>query len=107
MKIYVINLWVYICGRIIQYTNSFYFNKVLIVSYYHISLLNHIFIFSLGTDRSSIFIVMCILVQQLRVEKKIDICSTVRKLRSQRNLLIDSYVIIYYFYWFLHIILFE
>ncbi|XP_030375463.1 tyrosine-protein phosphatase 69D [Scaptodrosophila lebanonensis] len=46
---------------------------------------------SLGTDRSSIFVAMCILVQHLRLEKNIDICSTTRKIRSQRPGLINSY----------------
>uniref|UniRef100_A0A1A9VMX8 protein-tyrosine-phosphatase n=1 Tax=Glossina austeni TaxID=7395 RepID=A0A1A9VMX8_GLOAU len=46
---------------------------------------------SLGTDRSSIFVAMCILVQQLRTEKSVDICSTARKIRSQRSRLIDTY----------------
>lgn len=50
------------------------------------------FFLSLGTDKSSIFVAMCILIQQLRLEKKVDICTTTRKLRSQRNLMIDSYV---------------
>ncbi|KQS43863.1 tyrosine-protein phosphatase 69D isoform X1 [Drosophila erecta] len=46
---------------------------------------------SLGTDRSSIFVAMCILVQHLRLEKCVDICATTRKLRSQRTGLINSY----------------
>ncbi|XP_059225629.1 tyrosine-protein phosphatase 69D isoform X2 [Stomoxys calcitrans] len=46
---------------------------------------------SLGTDRSSIFVAMCILVQQLRTEKSVDICTTARKIRSQRPRLIDTY----------------
>ncbi|XP_053954022.1 tyrosine-protein phosphatase 69D [Anastrepha ludens] len=46
---------------------------------------------SLGTDRSSIFVTMCILVQQLRTEKGIDICSTARKIRSQRPRLLNSF----------------
>uniref|UniRef100_A0A336KPC3 protein-tyrosine-phosphatase n=1 Tax=Culicoides sonorensis TaxID=179676 RepID=A0A336KPC3_CULSO len=46
---------------------------------------------NMGTDKSSIFVAMCILIQQLRLEKKVDICTTTRKLRSQRNLMIDSY----------------
>ncbi|XP_073837740.1 protein tyrosine phosphatase 69D [Musca autumnalis] len=46
---------------------------------------------SLGTDRSSIFVAMCILVQQLRNEKCVDICTTARKIRSQRPRLIDTY----------------
>lgn len=48
--------------------------------------------FSLGTDKSSIFVAMCILIQQLRLEKKVDVCTTTRKLRAQRHLMIDSYV---------------
>lgn len=35
---------------------------------------------------------MCFLVQQLRTEKKVDICSMVRKLRSQRVGMIEKYV---------------
>ncbi|KAH8288061.1 hypothetical protein KR018_011091, partial [Drosophila ironensis] len=46
---------------------------------------------SLGTDRSSIFVAMCILVEHLRLEKCVDICATTRKLRSQRTGLINSY----------------
>ncbi|XP_030571303.1 tyrosine-protein phosphatase 69D [Drosophila novamexicana] len=46
---------------------------------------------SLGTDRSSIFVAMCILVQHLRLEKSVDICSTTRKLRSQRPGLLNSF----------------
>ncbi|XP_062132000.1 tyrosine-protein phosphatase 69D isoform X1 [Drosophila sulfurigaster albostrigata] len=46
---------------------------------------------SLGTDRSSIFVAMCILVQHLRFEKSVDICSTTRKLRSQRPGLLNSF----------------
>uniref|UniRef100_W4VRM2 protein-tyrosine-phosphatase n=1 Tax=Corethrella appendiculata TaxID=1370023 RepID=W4VRM2_9DIPT len=44
-----------------------------------------------GSDRSSIFVAMCILVQQLRCEKRVDVCSLTRKLRAQRNLMIDTY----------------
>ncbi|GAB0089763.1 tyrosine-protein phosphatase 69D-like [Sergentomyia squamirostris] len=46
---------------------------------------------SFGSDRSSIFVAMCFLVEQLRAEKRVDICTTVRKLRSQRNTMIDTY----------------
>ncbi|XP_055637992.1 tyrosine-protein phosphatase 69D isoform X2 [Toxorhynchites rutilus septentrionalis] len=46
---------------------------------------------SLGTDKSSLFVAMCILVMQLKTEKRIDICSIVRKLRAQRSLMIDTY----------------
>lgn len=45
-----------------------------------------------GTDRSSIFVTLCILVQQLRLEKKVDCCTVVRKLRSQRSQFLNSYV---------------
>lgn len=51
-----------------------------------------LFYFSTGTDRSSIFVAMCYLVQQLRTEKKVDICSVVRKLRSQRMGMFEKYV---------------
>lgn len=55
---------------------------------------------SKGTDRSSIFVAMSILVQQLRLEKKVDICTVVRKLRSQRPQMIDSYVsLLFYNLW--------
>lgn len=46
---------------------------------------------SLGTDKSSLFVAMCILVMQLKTEKRIDICSIVRKLRAQRSLMIETY----------------
>ncbi|CRK98538.1 CLUMA_CG011889, isoform A [Clunio marinus] len=43
-----------------------------------------------GTDRSSIFVSMCVLVQQLRLEKRVDIRVTTQKLRTQRAGMIDS-----------------
>lgn len=46
-------------------------------------------IFSKGTDRSSIFVAMCVLVQQLRLEKRVDIRVTTQKLRTQRARMID------------------
>ena len=54
---------------------------------------------SLGTDKSSIFVAMCILVMQLKTEKRIDICTVVRKLRAQRHLMIDTYVSILSIQW--------
>ena len=45
---------------------------------------------SKGTDRSSIFVAMCILVQQLRLEKRVDIRVITQKLRTQRAQMIDS-----------------
>jgi protein-tyrosine phosphatase len=47
---------------------------------------------SLGSDRSSMFVGLNILVQQLRIEKRVDIFTVTRKLRSQRNGLINSFV---------------
>lgn len=47
---------------------------------------------SLGTERSSIYVAMCILVQHLRTEKKVDMCTVARKLRSQRSTMLDTYV---------------
>lgn len=44
----------------------------------------------MGTDRSSIFVAMNILVQQLRFEKRVDIRVTTQKLRTQRSKMIDS-----------------
>lgn len=35
---------------------------------------------------------LCILVQQLRLEKKVDICTIVRKLRTQRPQFLNTYV---------------
>lgn len=52
----------------------------------------YLFFSSLGTDRSSIFVTLCILVQQLRLEKKIDVCTVVRKLRSQRPQFLNTFV---------------
>ncbi|CAH0562390.1 unnamed protein product [Brassicogethes aeneus] len=46
---------------------------------------------NLGSDRSSMFVGLTILVQQLRTEKRVDIFTVVRKLRSQRHALINSY----------------
>uniref|UniRef100_A0A182N519 protein-tyrosine-phosphatase n=1 Tax=Anopheles dirus TaxID=7168 RepID=A0A182N519_9DIPT len=45
----------------------------------------------LGTDKSSLFVAMCILVMQLKTEKRVDICTVVRKLRAQRSLMIQTY----------------
>ncbi|XP_039298297.1 tyrosine-protein phosphatase 69D [Nilaparvata lugens] len=44
-----------------------------------------------GSDRSSMFVALSILVQQLRIERRVDICTTVRKLRSQRQGMIQAY----------------
>lgn len=46
---------------------------------------------SCGSDRSSMFVALSILVQQLRTEKRIDIFTTTKKLRSQRHGMISSF----------------
>lgn len=47
---------------------------------------------NLGSDRSSMFVALNILVQQLRTEKRVDIFTITRKLRSQRQGLLSTYV---------------
>ncbi|XP_014226420.1 tyrosine-protein phosphatase 69D [Trichogramma pretiosum] len=44
-----------------------------------------------GSDRSSMFVALSILVQQLRSEKRVDIFTTVKKLRSQRQGMITTF----------------
>lgn len=46
---------------------------------------------NLGTERSSMFVGLSILVQQLRIEKRVDIFTLARKLRSQRLGLLNTY----------------
>ncbi|XP_034937017.1 tyrosine-protein phosphatase 69D isoform X2 [Chelonus insularis] len=46
---------------------------------------------SFGSDRSSMFVALSILVQQLRTEKRVDIFTTTKKLRSQRHGMISSF----------------
>lgn len=46
---------------------------------------------NLGSDRSSMFVGLSILVQQLRTERRVDVFTVTRKLRSQRQALINSY----------------
>ena len=50
---------------------------------------------SCGSDRSSMFVALSILVQQLRTEKRIDIFTTTKKLRSQRHGMISSFVSVF------------
>lgn len=45
-----------------------------------------------GSDRSSMFVALSILVQQLRTERRVDIFTTTKKLRSQRHGMIGSFV---------------
>lgn len=44
-----------------------------------------------GSDRSSMFVALSILVQQLRTEKKIDVCTVARKLRAQRPGMLQTF----------------
>ncbi|XP_044765827.1 tyrosine-protein phosphatase 69D [Coccinella septempunctata] len=46
---------------------------------------------NLGTIRSSMFVGLCILVEQLRTEGRVDIFTLTRKLRSQRLELLNTY----------------
>jgi len=46
---------------------------------------------NLGSERSAIFSALYILVAQLRAEKAVDIFNTARKLRTQRNMLLDTF----------------
>uniref|UniRef100_A0A1B6CKV8 protein-tyrosine-phosphatase n=1 Tax=Clastoptera arizonana TaxID=38151 RepID=A0A1B6CKV8_9HEMI len=43
-----------------------------------------------GSDRSSMFVALSILVQQLRTERRVDVCTMVRKLRAQRQCMIQT-----------------
>lgn len=45
-----------------------------------------------GAERSSIFVALSILVQQLKTEKCVDIFTTAKKLRSQRQHMLKNYV---------------
>lgn len=53
---------------------------------------------NLGSDRSSMFVGLSILVQQLRTERRVDVFTVTRKLRSQRQALINTYVSTLIFY---------
>ncbi|XP_012253102.2 tyrosine-protein phosphatase 69D isoform X2 [Athalia rosae] len=44
-----------------------------------------------GSDRSSMFVALSILVQQLRTERRVDIFTTTKKLRSQRHGMIGTF----------------
>ncbi|XP_043501745.1 tyrosine-protein phosphatase 69D-like [Polistes fuscatus] len=46
---------------------------------------------SYGSDRSSMFVALSILVQQLQTEKRVDIFTTTKKLRSQRHGMISTF----------------
>ncbi|XP_012286742.1 tyrosine-protein phosphatase 69D [Orussus abietinus] len=44
-----------------------------------------------GSDRSSMFVALSILVQQLRTERRVDVFTTTKKLRSQRHGMISTF----------------
>ncbi|XP_045539804.1 tyrosine-protein phosphatase 69D isoform X1 [Papilio machaon] len=46
----------------------------------------------LGTERSSLFVALCILIWQLRVERRVDVNCVSRKVRSQRARTIDTFL---------------
>lgn len=46
----------------------------------------------LGSDRSSMFVALNILAQQLKVERRVDVVTIARKLRSQRQGMLTSFV---------------
>lgn len=50
---------------------------------------------NLGSDRSSMFVGLSILVQQIHTERRIDVFTVTRKLRSQRQGMICAYVSIF------------
>jgi protein-tyrosine phosphatase len=49
------------------------------------------------TSNASVFIALSILLDQLKSENSVDICSTVKRLKRQRNGMIESYVRLYPF----------
>ncbi|XP_047540723.1 tyrosine-protein phosphatase 69D isoform X2 [Vanessa atalanta] len=46
----------------------------------------------LGTERSSLFVALCVLIWQLRVERRVDVACVARKVRSQRARTIDTFL---------------
>lgn len=44
-----------------------------------------------GSDRSSIFTALLLLVTQLRTERAVDVFAVARKLRAQRHMMIDAF----------------
>lgn len=45
-----------------------------------------------GSDRSSMFVALSILIQQIRTDRRVDIFTTTRKLRTQRQAMINTFV---------------
>lgn len=50
------------------------------------------FILSSGTERSALFVALCVLIAQLRAERRVDVSAVARKVRSQRDKTIDTFV---------------
>ncbi|CAH2099237.1 unnamed protein product [Euphydryas editha] len=57
--------------------------------YSHPPLLVHC---QLGTERSPLFVALCVLIWQLRVERRVDVACVARKVRSQRARCIDTFL---------------
>ncbi|XP_034836742.1 tyrosine-protein phosphatase 69D isoform X2 [Maniola hyperantus] len=47
---------------------------------------------NLGTERSALFVALCILIWQLRLERRVDVACVARKVRSQRARTIDTFL---------------
>ncbi|XP_041983398.1 tyrosine-protein phosphatase 69D isoform X2 [Aricia agestis] len=45
-----------------------------------------------GTERSALFVALCILIWQLRIERRVDVNAVARKVRSQRARTIDTFL---------------
>lgn len=58
----------------------------------------------IGSDRSSMFVALCILAQQLKIERRVDVVTTTRKLRSQRQGMLSSFVSTFNFLFMLVIV---
>ncbi|KAM3957291.1 protein tyrosine phosphatase 69D [Aphomia sociella] len=46
----------------------------------------------LGTERSALFVALCVLVRQLRSERRVDVACVARKVRSQRARTVDTFL---------------
>ncbi|XP_026317118.1 tyrosine-protein phosphatase 69D-like isoform X2 [Hyposmocoma kahamanoa] len=45
-----------------------------------------------GTERSALFVALCVLIAQLRAERRVDVSTVARKVRSQRDKTIDTFL---------------
>ncbi|KAL4712464.1 hypothetical protein ACJJTC_007480 [Scirpophaga incertulas] len=46
----------------------------------------------LGAERAALFVALCILICQLRVERRVDVCALTRKMRSQREHTLNTFL---------------